>query len=131
MSIGFIYAFIGNFFTLTICSFFEFSYLGLLKLQVVCTVSMITTLLIGLLHQQKDLFYEHSMYGELTGLANMRLFKSVTTAMIASARRNKAENAFLFIDIDIDGLKAINNAFGHKAGDELLTHISQLLQSCI
>jgi diguanylate cyclase (GGDEF)-like protein len=33
--------------------------------------------------------------------------------------------------IDIDGLKAINNAFGHKAGDELLTHISQLLQSCI
>ena len=131
MSIGFIYASIGNFFTLTICSFFEFSYLGLLKLQVVCTVSMITTLLIGLLHQQKDLFYEHSMYGELTGLANMRLFKSVTTAMIASARRNKAENAFLFIDIDIDGLKAINNAFGHKAGDELLTHISQLLQSCI
>jgi GGDEF domain-containing protein len=131
MSIGFIYAFIGNFFTLTICSFFEFSYLGLLKLQVVCSVSMITTLLIGLLHQQKDLFYEHSMYGELTGLANMRLFKSVTTAMIASARRNKAENAFLFIDIDIDGLKAINNAFGHKAGDELLTHISQLLQSCI
>jgi diguanylate cyclase (GGDEF)-like protein len=71
------------------------------------------------------------MYGELTGLANMRLFKSVTTAMIASARRNKAENAFLFIDIDIDVLKAINNAFGHKAGDELLTHISQLLQSCI
>jgi GGDEF domain-containing protein len=131
MSIGFIYAFIGNFFTLTICSFFEFSYLGLLKLQVVCSVSMITTLLIGLLHQQKDLFYEHSMYGELTGLANMRLFKSVTTAMIASARRNKAENAFLFIDIDIDVLKAINNAFGHKAGDELLTHISQLLQSCI
>ncbi len=131
MSIGFIYAFIGNFFTLTICSFFEFSYLGLLKLQVVCSVSMITTLLIGLLHQQKDLFYEHSMYGELTGLANMRLFKSVTTAMIASARRNKAENAFLFIDIDIDGLKAINNAFGHKAGDELLTHISQLLQNCI
>ena len=131
MGIGLMYAFIGNFFTLRICSFFEFSYLGLLKLQVVCSVSMITTLLIGLLHQQKDLFYEHSMYGELTGLANMRLFKSVTTAMIASARRNKAENAFLFIDIDIDGLKAINNAFGHKAGDELLTHISQLLQSCI
>jgi predicted signal transduction protein with EAL and GGDEF domain len=129
MSIGFIYAFIGNFFTLTICSFFEFSYLGLLKLQVVCSVSMITTLLIGLLHQQKDLFYEHSIYGELTGLANMRLFKSVTTAMIASARRNKAENAFLFIDID--GFKAINDAFGHKAGDELLIHISQLLQSCI
>ena len=128
MGIGLMYAFIGNFFTLRICSFFEFSYLGLLKLQVVCTVSMITTLLFGLLHQHKNLFYEHSMYGELTGLANMRLFKSVTTAMIASAPRNKAENAFF---IDIDGLKAISNAFGHKAGDELLTHISQLLQNCI
>jgi diguanylate cyclase (GGDEF)-like protein len=129
MGIGLMYAFIGNVFTLTIYSVLEFSHLGVLQLQVVCAVSMIAPLLIGPLHKQKDLFYENSMYDELTGLANMRLFKSVSTAMIASARRNKAENAFLFIDID--GFKAINDAFGHKAGDELLKHIGQLLQSCI
>ena len=104
-------------------------YLGVMELQLVCAVSIIATLLIGVLHKQKDIFYENSMYDELTGLANMRLFKSVSSSMIASAHRNKHVNAFLFIDLD--GFKAVNDTGGHKAGDELLKHVGQLLKSRI
>jgi diguanylate cyclase (GGDEF)-like protein len=129
LNIGLIYAFIGNIFTLTIYILFSFSHIEVLELQVICSVSIIATLLIGQLYDQKDFYYENSMVDELTGLANMRLFKSVSTSMIASAKRNKDKNAVLFIDID--GFKSINDAFGHSAGDELLKLISQILKSCI
>lgn len=129
LSTGLMYAFIGNIFTLAIYVLLGFSHLEVLELQVMCAVSIISNLLIGELHKQKNLFYESSMYDELTGLANMRLFKILSASMIASARRNKNENAFLFIDID--GFKAINDTFGHKAGDDFLKDISQLLKTCI
>ncbi len=59
----------------------------------------------------------------------MRLFKQLSSSMIASAHRNKEENAFLFVDID--GFKTINDTFGHKVGDEFLKQISEQLKNCI
>jgi diguanylate cyclase (GGDEF)-like protein len=123
------YAFIGNIFTLIIYVIFGYSHYGVLELQVMFSMSIIANLLIGLVHEQRDLFYKDSMHDGLTGLANMRLFKLLSLSMIARAFRNKEENAILFIDID--GFKAINDSFGHKAGDDLLQHISQLIRICI
>jgi len=129
LSIGLMYAFIGNIFTLIIYVIFGYSHYGVLELQVMFSMSIIANLLIGLVHEQRDLFYKDSMHDGLTGLANMRLFKLLSLSMIARAFRNKEENAILFIDID--GFKAINDSFGHKAGDDLLQHISQLIRICI
>lgn len=128
LGIGLMYAFIGNMFTLTIYVLFGYSHYGMLEVQLIFAMSIIATILIGLVHEQKDHFYEESMYDGLTGLANMKLFKNLSASMIASAHRNNEQNAFLFIDID--GFKAINDTLGHKAGDDVLRKISELLKSC-
>ena len=129
LGIGLMYAFIGNMSTLIIYILFGYSHYGMLEVQVIFAMSVIATILIGLVHEQKDRFYEESMYDGLTGLANMRLFRKLSSSMIANAYRNKEENAVLFIDVD--GFKHINDNFGHKAGDSLLRQISELIKSCI
>jgi predicted signal transduction protein with EAL and GGDEF domain len=93
------YALIGNIFTLSIF-FFGYSHYGALEVQVTFAMSIIVIILIGLVHDQKNIFYEESMCDGLTGLANMRLFKKLSSSMIASAHRNREKNAFLFFDID-------------------------------
>lgn len=92
-------------------------------------MSIISTVLIGLVHEQKDIFYKESIYDELTGLANMRLFKKLSEAMTASAQRNDENVALLFIDID--GFKALNDTFGHKAGDQALEMIGERLENSL
>jgi len=129
LGIGLMYAFIGNMCTLIIYVLFGYSHYGMLEVQVIFAISIIATILIGLVHEQKDLFYEESMYDGLTGLANMRLFKKLSSTMIANAYRNSEENALLFVDVD--GFKAVNDTFGHKAGDDLLRQISELIKSCV
>lgn len=129
LGLGLMYAFIGNVFTLAMYVFFEVSHYGVLEVQVMFAMSIIATILIGLVHEQKDRFYEQSMYDGLTGLANMRLFKDISDSMIASANRNSKENAFLFVDVD--GFKTINDTFGHKAGDDFLRYISELLRNSV
>jgi diguanylate cyclase (GGDEF)-like protein len=44
---------------------------------------------------------------------------------IARVRRYDEEAAMLFVDLD--GLKLINDSFGHKAGDEALIQVAALL----
>lgn len=45
------------------------------------------------------------------------------------AKRKKTLSALMFIDLD--GFKAINDTFGHDAGDAILIHISKQLQTVI
>ncbi|WP_417538885.1 diguanylate cyclase domain-containing protein [Marinobacter sp.] len=129
LGIGLMYAFIGNLFTLSFYVLFGYSYYGMLEVQLIFAMSIIATVLIGLVHEQKDIFYEESIYDELTGLANMRLFKKLSSSMIANARRNGETVALLFVDID--GFKALNDTFGHKAGDQALEKIGELLKSSL
>lgn len=65
----------------------------------------------------------------LTGLPSLRLAKDRMFSAIAIAKRNKSKTAIMFIDLD--GFKAINDAYGHNAGDEVLKEVSQRLISCI
>ncbi|MCW5876029.1 MAG: EAL domain-containing protein [Anaerolineales bacterium] len=57
-------------------------------------------------------------YDSLTGVANRFLFIDRVSQAIQAARREGAMLAVLFLDLD--GFKAINDAFGHKHGDTLL-----------
>ncbi len=66
-----------------------------------------------------------AMYDHLTGLPNRTLFRELFQHEAAAARRHQHSCALLFIDLD--RFKAVNDAMGHAAGDELLLGISQRL----
>ena len=57
---------------------------------------------------------------ELTGLPNRRAF---TAAMAGNTRERAA-----LIALDIDHFKAVNDTFGHEAGDEALKHVARIIR---
>ena len=65
----------------------------------------------------------------LTGLMNRRGLESFFEQELSRMRRGTSEGAVLVM-IDLDGFKAINDTYGHKAGDECLKEVAtQLLNS--
>ena len=54
----------------------------------------------------------------LTGLANRRLFNELLDARLAHHQRNGTALALAFLDLD--GLKHVNDVYGHDAGDVVL-----------
>ena len=63
----------------------------------------------------------------LVELPNRRGFLRQLEGLIARVKRYDDKAAMLFVDID--GLKRINDSHGHRAGDEALIRVSQLLVS--
>jgi diguanylate cyclase (GGDEF)-like protein len=61
----------------------------------------------------------------LMNLPNRRGFMRALERFIDRARRYQETSAMLFVDLD--GLKMINDSFGHQAGDQALIQVAQLL----
>jgi diguanylate cyclase (GGDEF)-like protein len=61
----------------------------------------------------------------LIDLPNRRGFMRALERLIDRAQRYGHGAAMLFVDLD--GLKMINDTFGHRAGDEALIQVAQLL----
>lgn len=61
----------------------------------------------------------------LINLPNRRGFMRALERFIDRARRYQETSAMLFVDLD--GLKMINDSFGHQAGDQALIQVAQLL----
>jgi diguanylate cyclase (GGDEF)-like protein len=68
-----------------------------------------------------------SIRDELTGLHNRRGFLAGSQQHFNLARRREGD--FLLFYVDVDGLKAINDSFGHLNGDDALRNMSRLLSS--
>jgi diguanylate cyclase (GGDEF)-like protein/PAS domain S-box-containing protein len=68
-------------------------------------------------------------YDPLTALPNRALFFDRLEGAVARARREERRFALLFIDLD--GFKAVNDRFGHDAGDYLLFEIARRLRGAI
>jgi two-component system, cell cycle response regulator len=64
----------------------------------------------------------------LTGLANHRKLFEVLHAEICRSKRTEREFAVLLLDLD--GLKQINDRFGHLAGNRALCRLAQILTDC-
>lgn len=61
----------------------------------------------------------------LVPVPNRRGFERQLTALIDRAERYGDCSALLFVDVD--GLKMVNDSFGHEAGDAALIHVAELL----
>jgi diguanylate cyclase len=79
-----------------------------------------------LLEAQRE--YE-SRHDTLTGLLNRRALTE--TLPIAQARATRSGKALGLLFIDLDGFKAVNDRFGHEAGDKLLCEIGKRLQEAV
>lgn len=66
-------------------------------------------------------------HDSLTGLHNRRSFDSRLERVVERARDRKHAGALLVLDLD--GLKVVNDRFGHAVGDDLVTHIAELLSA--
>ncbi len=62
---------------------------------------------------------------ELTGIANRRYFMEYFTKMYASSSRHNLPLSLAIADID--DFKAVNDQYGHQAGDQVLSAFARLL----
>jgi diguanylate cyclase (GGDEF)-like protein/PAS domain S-box-containing protein len=65
----------------------------------------------------------------LTGLANRRLFDELLEAELARTHRSGTPLAIAYIDLD--GLKKVNDTYGHDAGDLVLRETASRLVSIV
>ena len=63
----------------------------------------------------------------LIDLPNRRGFKRQLDGLVGRVKRYGEDGALLFVDLD--GLKTINDSFGHALGDEALIRVADLLVS--
>ncbi len=78
-------------------------------------------------YERDDLYYR-ATHDALTGLANRALFYDHLRQCLARARRQRFSVGIL--NLDMDGLKTINDQYGHRAGDaairEMAVRISRI-----
>jgi diguanylate cyclase (GGDEF)-like protein len=65
----------------------------------------------------------------LTGLVNHRTFYEILEKELWRSRRYGGRISLIMIDVD--NLKSINDAFGHRAGDKAIREISRRIKECI
>jgi diguanylate cyclase (GGDEF)-like protein len=73
---------------------------------------------LGALAAARDDLARQAATDPLTGIANRRHFAEEAGRIIATAHRHGRPCALL--EMDLDGLKAVNDTHGHAVGDELL-----------
>lgn len=64
---------------------------------------------------------------ELTGIKNRRAYMAVLNYY----EDNPIEDDFIYMSIDVNGLKIVNDNFGHSAGDELIIGAAQCLKNAL
>ena len=81
------------------------------------------------LRRLQDSMAALALRDSLTGLANRRLFKELLDADLARTARNGLSLAIAFLDLD--GLKQVNDTYGHDAGDKVLCETARRLMSIV
>jgi diguanylate cyclase (GGDEF)-like protein/PAS domain S-box-containing protein len=86
-------------------------------MSVMCLVEDVTA------RQKAEQALQHlATHDQLTGLPNRRGLQDHLAALLASANGKKRGVSSLYIDLD--GFKAVNDRYGHAAGDAVLIEVS-------
>jgi diguanylate cyclase (GGDEF)-like protein len=76
--------------------------------------------------RDRDDLRDFALTDPLTRVANRRALLAQADHEIARHRR--AQQPLAFVMLDLDGFKAVNDRFGHGAGDDLLRDVARALQ---
>ena len=85
-----------------------------------------TSVLASSLAQANRELTQLALHDNLTRLPNRLLLEDRLSQALQKAERNNTSFALLFFDLD--GFKAVNDAFGHHVGDLLLVAVTERLQ---
>jgi diguanylate cyclase (GGDEF)-like protein/PAS domain S-box-containing protein len=77
----------------------------------------------------QDRLQELAIRDPLTNLFNRRYLQEMLA--VEFARSKRAHTSFAVLMMDSDQLKAINDEYGHKAGDDFLVHIANVIRGSI
>lgn len=83
-----------------------------------------------LLDAQKQL-KNLSLTDELTGLYNRRGFLTMAEQQIKLERHERTARGLTLMFADMDGLKQINDRFGHQAGSDAIIALSRIVNSAL
>jgi diguanylate cyclase (GGDEF)-like protein len=78
------------------------------------------------LERERDTLRRHALSDPVTGVANRRSL--LVRADYEIARHQRAGHSFALVMLDLDGFKALNDRFGHAAGDDLLRDVAGALR---
>jgi diguanylate cyclase (GGDEF)-like protein len=92
-------------------------------------VAYLTTTLSADITEARERIENLAQTDALTGLFNLRMFNEVWQREHAACEGNQGRYGLLMIDMD--KLKAINDEYGHDAGNSAITLVAQCLQRSI
>lgn len=91
------------------------------------TKVIVTTRVIDDEVKQQEILIKKTQTDELTGLYNRRAYEED----IYTHNDIPEEDEFIYISLDVNGLKIVNDTMGHMAGDELIIGACQCMKRCL
>jgi diguanylate cyclase (GGDEF)-like protein len=92
-------------------------------------VAYVTSLLAADIIAARRKILHLSQTDELTGLLNMRAFNQLFDRELERAKRSR--EPFIVLMVDVDGLKGINDRYGHSAGTHLIRRVADTLKDSV
>lgn len=106
-----------------------FSYYMLLRgITIRSLIDPVNTVLVDLSSKNEEL-ERIAYYDKLTGLHSRTFFEEIKNKHLSMIDRTKQKSALIFIDVN--NLKAINDTYGHKVGDEVLKFVGEMISKNI
>ena len=81
------------------------------------------------LREQNELLGTLAITDSLTGLYNRKKLDEILVEQFARFRRK--HRPFALLMLDLDNFKAINDSYGHAAGDEVLVKVASILRQSV
>jgi len=72
-----------------------------------------------------------SLHDPLTKLPNRAFLQDALARQLSAIGTQNGSDEVAILCLDLDGFKAINDRFGHAAGDWVLVHVADILRRCL
>ncbi len=82
---------------------------------------------LGELEQSREVLQQHATLDEMTDMFNKRTGMMLFQSLFSNRKREGDEMCVGFLDLD--GLKAVNDTFGHEAGDHFIQSVAKAIKN--